>query len=57
MNVSFSLKMSLSTAVDEGALDVVLRTLSHCPREESLIAVSAIDLPHSASPHPAPSLF
>lgn len=57
MNVSFSLKMSLNTAVDEGGLDAGLRTLSHCSGEESLTAISAIDLTHSTSHHPAASYF
>lgn len=49
--------MILTTAVDEGGLGVVLRTLHHCSREESLTAISAIDLTHSTSPLPAASLF
>lgn len=57
MNVNFSLKMSLTIAVDEGGLDVVFGTLSHCSREENLTAVSAIGLTRSTSAHPAASLF
>lgn len=43
--------------MDEGGLDVVFGTLSHCSREENLTAVSAIGLTRSTSAHPAASLF
>lgn len=44
--------MSLTTAVDEGGFDLVLRTLHRCAKEVGLIASSATDLTHTTSPLP-----